>query len=325
MAINLDDILSLEPTKVSRDLSGYITYLYGQPKVGKTTMAKDMGALILGFEDGTRAMSGAYRMVMKTWNDVKSIVRYSKDERFKARYKAIAVDTVDICASLCEQFICQQNDVEGLSKIPYGGGYVLFKKEFESVFRTLSLEGYAILFISHDKTKTITRQNGTEYVKIVPTVSDSINNIVKNMSDIIAYAYQEPESDERYLVLRSNGEVEAGTRFPHMASKIKFSYNDLVEALNAAIDQEAVFNGSDAVTEERIAITPEEEYDFEALKEEFQTIVAELMNKNQTYYAPRVTKIVETYFGKNRKLSEATLEQVELVAAVVKEIKETLC
>lgn len=35
MAINL---MALTPHQVSRDLSGYITYLYGQPKVGKTTL-----------------------------------------------------------------------------------------------------------------------------------------------------------------------------------------------------------------------------------------------------------------------------------------------
>jgi predicted AAA+ superfamily ATPase len=35
MAINL---LNLKPHKVSRDLSGYITFIYGPPKVGKTTL-----------------------------------------------------------------------------------------------------------------------------------------------------------------------------------------------------------------------------------------------------------------------------------------------
>lgn len=34
MAINLLDV---KPHQVSRDLSGYITFLYGPPKVGKTT------------------------------------------------------------------------------------------------------------------------------------------------------------------------------------------------------------------------------------------------------------------------------------------------
>lgn len=44
MAINL---LALEPHKVSRDLSGYITYVYGAPKVGKTTLGSQMPAPLL--------------------------------------------------------------------------------------------------------------------------------------------------------------------------------------------------------------------------------------------------------------------------------------
>lgn len=45
MAINL---LNIQPHKVSRDLSGYITFIYGAPKVGKTTFATQMpGHLLL--------------------------------------------------------------------------------------------------------------------------------------------------------------------------------------------------------------------------------------------------------------------------------------
>ena len=47
MAINL---ANLKPHKVSRDLSGYITYIYGPGKIGKTTFGSQMpGALILAF------------------------------------------------------------------------------------------------------------------------------------------------------------------------------------------------------------------------------------------------------------------------------------
>ena len=37
MAINL---LEIQPHKVSRDLSGYITYIYGAPKTGMADLAK---------------------------------------------------------------------------------------------------------------------------------------------------------------------------------------------------------------------------------------------------------------------------------------------
>ena len=56
MAINL---LALQPHKVSRDLSGYITYVYGAPKTGKTTLATQMdGCLLLAFEQGYNALPG---------------------------------------------------------------------------------------------------------------------------------------------------------------------------------------------------------------------------------------------------------------------------
>ena len=47
------DLLSLQPHKVSRDLSGYITFIYGAAKVGKTTLAAQAEkALLLAAEKG---------------------------------------------------------------------------------------------------------------------------------------------------------------------------------------------------------------------------------------------------------------------------------
>lgn len=47
------DLLSLQPHVVSTDLSGYITFIYGPAKVGKTTFGSKMpNALILAAERG---------------------------------------------------------------------------------------------------------------------------------------------------------------------------------------------------------------------------------------------------------------------------------
>lgn len=324
MAITLDDLLAIEPSTVSRDLSSYIIYIYGAQKVGKTTFAKDMGALILSCEDGTRAMSGAMKTLVHTWGDIKAIARYAKDPAFKKKYKAIAVDTVDVAASLCEKYICQQNNVDAIGKVPFGGGWSQFKKEFEEVFRGITMEGLAVLFISHDKTKEITRPNGTTYTKIVPTVGDSINNIVMNMSDMIGYAYQDFETDKRYLILRGGNDITSGSRFQYIEPKVEFGYQSLVDALNRAIDEEEKHNGAGAVSTEKAKFVPEMEYNYEELMAEFQELVGTLMAKDQAYYAPRITQVVERYLGRGRKISEATLDQAELVFYVVKEIKETL-
>ena len=75
MAINL---LALEPHKVSRDLSGYITFLYGPAKSGKTTFGSKMpGHLLLAFERGYNALPGVMAQDITTWGEMKQVDRKS--------------------------------------------------------------------------------------------------------------------------------------------------------------------------------------------------------------------------------------------------------
>lgn len=305
--------------------------------MGKTTFARDMGALILECEAGTNALSGAYGMKMQNWADIRAIMRYCKDEKFKTRYKALAVDTIDVAASLCEKYICGQNDVDALGKLPYGQGWTLFKKEFEEVFRTITMQGYAVLFISHDKIKTITRIDGTTYDKIVPTVSDSINNIVKNMSDIISYCYQDATDNQRYMVLRSlDGTIEAGSRFQYMEPKIPMGYTHLVDTLNRAIDAEEKNNGAAAVSDTRRTPQEVKELDFDDLMSQFNNIVANIPGSSDiqqttedgkkfaSYWQPRISEIITKYLGNGKKISQCTRSQVESISLIVDELNELI-
>ena len=323
MPITLDDLINLESTTLSRDLTGYITYVYGAPKVGKTTLARDMEALILACENGVRAISGAYAIQVRTWSDIRNIMRLCKDPKMKSRYKAIAVDTVDIAAALCEKYVCNQLEIATLGE---GGwtknGWATFKKEFEEVFRTMSLEGYAILFISHAKDKEITRPDGTKYNKIVPSISESANAIVKGMSDIIAYGYQEWGTDNRYMVLRSDGSIEAGSRFTYIDSVIPFGYSYLADAIVHAIDEEEKQKGIGAVTAEKKETVEYKMPTYDELMAEFTLIVQKKMEEKPEFYQPRIVHIVETYLGKGKKFTEASQDQIEQMLLIVEELKE---
>ena len=113
------DLMALQPHKVSRDLSGYITYVYGAEKSGKTTFASHMPSpLILAFERGYNALPGVIAQDITTWGEMKQTLRELKKPEVKERFKSIAVDTVDIAGALCEKYICSQNGVDALSGIP---------------------------------------------------------------------------------------------------------------------------------------------------------------------------------------------------------------
>ena len=321
MAINL---LNLQPHKVSRDLSGYITYIYGVPKVGKTTFGSQFpGALILAFERGYNALPGVIAQDITTWGEFKQVLRELKKPEVREVYKSIIVDTVDIAASLCEKYICNQLGIENIGDGGWStNGWSKYKKEFEDTFRTISQLGYAVCFISHSTDKTFKRKDGTEYNQMVPTAQRSVNEIVKGMADI--YACADIVNGERRLILRSlDGTVDTGCRFKYIEPEIPFSYNDLVDALNKAIDKEAAETQNKFITTERASEKIAPTYDYDALMTEFQQITGNLMRENPGN-GPKITEIVDKYLGKGKKVSETTRDQAEFISLIVDEIKDTL-
>ena len=326
MAINLLDI---KPHKISRDLSGYITLLYGPAKVGKTTFGIQMPKhLLLAFERGYNALPGAMVMDVQSWAIFKQITRELKKPEVKETYQSLIIDTVDYAADMCQKYVCNQLGIENIGDGGWANnGWAKYKKEFENTFRELTQLGYAIVFISHDKEKTIKLQNAPEYQQICSTLQTSALTVVENMCDIIAYAH--PVSDihggfKRVLTLRSNdNSIRCGCRFRYIASEIDFSYEALEKALNDAIDKEAQMTSKDYVTSEKPAIIEEQTYDFDALVHEFNELVDRLMTANQSN-AVKIIAIVDRYLGKNKKVADATPAQAELIALIVDEIKTNL-
>jgi hypothetical protein len=323
------DLLGIEPHKVSRDLSGYITYIYGEPKTGKTTLATKMPqALLLAFERGYNAIPGIRAQDVSTWGELKQIVRELKKPEVQNVYKSILVDTVDIASGLCEKYVCAQNGIENIGDLPYGQGWGKLKREFEETFRTIAQLGYAVVFISHMKEKTFKKKNGQEYTQVVPSCATTHNDIIKNMADIYAFAekYEENGVAKVRLVLRSvDNSADTGSRFKYIVPSIEFDYDSLVKALNDAIDMEAkVVNNDNLFTDERdqISIAANVEYDYEGLMADFGETVGKLMTENAAYYQPRITQIVDRYLGKGKKVSEATIDQCELISLIITEIKD---
>ena len=322
------DLLALTPHKVSRDLSGYITFIYGPAKSGKTTFGSKMpGALLLAFERGYNALPGVVAQDITTWGEMKQVMRELKKPEVKERFKSIIVDTADIAADLCQKYICSQLGIENIGDGGWStNGWAKYKKEFEDVFRTLAQIGYAVVFISHDKEKTIKPQNATEYQQIGSSMQSSALSIIENMSDIIGYAHPKvTDSGSRMvLTLRSlDNSIRCGCRFKYIQPEIDFTYEALTDALNKAIDQEAAETNNQFVTNERMSAPIVKEYDFDALMGEFRELAGQLMQKSQTN-GIKITQIVDKFLGKGKKVGAATPAQAELIHLIVTEIKEDL-
>lgn len=205
-------------------------------------------------------------------------------------------------------------------------GWTKFKEEFNEVFRGLTQMGYAVFFIGHHKEVTLTDPStGAEKMVIRPSLSNSTREVIAGMADIYGYAHQKKEGSMSVLTLRDTaGVIECGCRFKYIPNEITTGYQNLINAIQEAIDKEADETNNKFVTNEKINTVLVKTYDYDALKEEFSNIVGDLVQKNSAKYVPMVTHIVEKYLGKGKKVSETTRDQAEFLHLIVAEIKEDL-
>lgn len=332
MAINL---LALKPHKVSTDLSSSLIFLYGCGGCGKTTFGASMNKpLLLAFEKGYNAIPGVIAQDITTWGEMKSVVRELKKPEVKETFSTVVVDTIDIASDLCEKYICNREGVEKISELAWGSGFKMVRKELEDTFRAISQLNYAIIFISHAKDKVFKREDGSEYNQIVPSLSPSINEVIRNMCDIQAYIdiiKDESGKSRRVMTLRSpDGSVECKSRYAKMAAQIPLSTEALMEAVEDAIRLESEENGSgdDFITEERNSPTTETTiYDFADLMNQFKEITTALQ-KNVSkedfkgVWAPKIKSLTDKYLGKGKKVNECTEQQAEQLSLIVDELTE---
>ena len=326
------DLQKLTPHKVSRDLSGYITYIYGAPKVGKTSLGADMPKpLLLAFERGYNALAGIIVQDISSWSEMKQVVRELKKPENKESFSTIIIDTVDVSALQCEKWVCAQNGVNAIGEIPYGQGWTLLKKEFEEVFRSITQLGYAVYFIAHYKEGSFKKSDGSEFSIIRPSVSDTYNRIIENMADIYGYMYADTTDGvtTRKIRLRSqDGSVTCGCRFKHMVEEVPASYDALVKALNDAIDAAAKEKGAEFVTNEKNEFKVEE-LDFDTVKAKFEEIVTKIISSHtekemEEVWTPKITQITEKYLGKGKKASQCTRDQVEMLNLIVIDLEDII-
>lgn len=324
------DLLGLQPHKVSRDLRGYSVFLYGGWKTGKTTIAsKFPNALLLAFEKGYNALAGVIPQPINSWGEFLTVCKQLKDEQVKERYETIIIDTADIAYSYCEKYICQVNGVSTIPDIPYGKGYALVSAEFDEKLRSIVQLGYGIVIISHETDKTFKDETGAEYNKIVPTLDKRANNIVARMTDIIGYSRSVTDADgnnKTLLFMRGTPRFEAGSRFKYTPDYIEFTYKNLVNAISDAIDKQAQEDGEELFTDERENAYRDtsSHLDFDELMKAFQDTIAEFSKdekKMETYYAPRITQIIDKFLGKGKKVNEMSRDQVEQLALIVDDLK----
>lgn len=328
------DIFNIQPHQVSRDLRGYSVFFYGGWKTGKTTIAsKFPNALLLAFEKGYNALAGIRPQPINSWAEFKKVLRQLKDPRAKEMYETIVIDTADIAYDYCTKYICDNAvrpdggyGVDSVSDIPYGKGYGMIEKEFDTALRSIVQMDYGLVIISHETDKTFTDESGNQYNKIVPTLDKRANNVCARMCDIVAYSRAVTDKDGNVstkLFMRGTPRYEAGSRFKYTPEYIDFSYENLVNAISTAIDKQAEEDGQQYFTDTRNNAYEDttKDLNFDELMKNCNNLIKGMIENNSDeifteFYQPRIIQITDRYLGRGQKMSQCSREQIEALSLI---------
>jgi hypothetical protein len=226
------------------DLCENKIFLYGIPKIGKTTFFSNFpDALFFLTEEG--ALHVPVRgYSIKNWADF--IVRLNElEEGVKAGqcpFKTVVIDTADELTAMCDEFICQKQGIQLLGDEGYGKGFSRYSKAFRKEIRRLVKLGLGVAFTSHAAEKEVRIESITNpYAPtsgdlqtgnvrmVVPTLERRAYVFLSGMADMILYA-EIDRDNKRVIRTKPSKHFEAGDRSGLLPETISLDYGKFVNA-----------------------------------------------------------------------------------------------
>ena len=325
------DIFSLQPSTISRDLSGKSFFIYGDKKSGKTSNAvKFPKPLLCAFEKGYNMLSGVYAQPINKWSEALKVKKQlledallvEKGEKTETTFKTVIVDTADLAYDFCEKHIVNKEGVDYLDETEAKRGYKAVQREFDTFFQEIVKAGYTLVVISHSETVQL-KENGVKYDRTQPTVDKRGSKVLSRLVDVIGYStFETNDAGDTHMVLHLRGskELEAGSRNKYMSATIPFTYEALLNDMQQAIDK--LEKEDQAV----VVDTPIDVYKDQSETVDFDEIVKEIKKIAKAFNAQEqlasYTKIAEKHLGKGKKVQDCTESQVDMLTLILDDLKD---
>lgn len=216
--------LPTERKEPDRDFQHYTILIYGQPKIGKTTVANSFpSAIFFSTEPGTRGLScyalNAEDGGVRNWD----IFRQGVDLLVKAgpkQFKTVIIDTAGRAYDLCLDWVCENRGIEypGVAsdgKEDYGKSWRAVKEEFTSQIYRLLQTGFGVVFLAHAKEEEIVSRSNTRFHRIYPNLSAQARTVIESLVDFFFYCEYVKLADgsnARIFICEGDELVWAGAR-----------------------------------------------------------------------------------------------------------------
>ena len=133
-------------------------------------------------------------------------------------------------------------------------------------------------------------------------------------------------TSERFLYTRSTPTIFAGSRYQYLAPKIKFGYQELVDAIGDAIDMAVEKDGAEVTDHTEIAQIKDRPFqEVMAEAKEVWTKYLDVPEEEREQHLMIMKDIIKRVFGSEEfKLSQAVPSQSSLVEYFIDEVKQLM-
>jgi len=325
------DIFNPPVTKLAKGLAGKSMMWYSQNRCGKSLQASRMPKpLFFSFEAGLNAQDGIPYVTIEKWGDfIRYVKKLVKDkERTLETFQTIVVDTVDVAAKKCEEFMCDRFGVERINDAFKGFGcWGLYEDEFFKPFLSLTQIGVTVIFLAHESTKEFKSETGEEYTKIFPRGDKRTVEKLLDLVDLIVYISPNDPVDGKEVYstayFKNNRKFHSGSRFDEMPDSLfPFTAEGLEEAIIEAIEKKEAKTGHKAISfaQQQMERSTERK-SFEELVSEIKEIATQLNKEDRI---GEYKEIIEQYLGKDSSVKDATPKQSQQLELILDDLKDLI-
>lgn len=202
------------PTKLSvprRELQDYVVFLYGPPKIGKTTFASCFPeTFFIMCEPGGHALR-IYKKEPKNWKGVLAYIDLLEEGNHS--FKTVVLDTVDSAFQMCQKHVMEKNAVEHPSDLEWGKGWSLVETAWTMGIQRLMRLDMGLVLLSHAREKEVKERGHQAYHQTFPSLPERALGAVGKSADIWAlYRYNSEAESGREILVKGNERTFAGTR-----------------------------------------------------------------------------------------------------------------
>ena len=218
--------------------------VYGQPGVGKTSLAASAKAVLLDCENGAGAIPDLVRTpYLERWPAIEQWLLELAGKPAGQCPPVVAIDTVDWMVQRIAEYVVHdlgedaRDDLTNTIGSSHGGYFkareiiqnVVYRKLLP-LLNKLSDKGAAILLLAHAANTKITTPEGFDQRLAAPDLPSWIMPPFIEWADCVLYAHKRDGTGERVLLTEGTNIILAKNRYS-MPAEIKLSWPAVMQAM----------------------------------------------------------------------------------------------